>query len=194
GWMRFRAIDRLNTIRLAEEFHELVDGTYDGRPAAVLTSQIPLGPVTKSYFDPSNNYALLGFETDKTIDLKSKKFVSIKLVGRVTYEPSDLGYPVPKRFVTSFVTPDGKETPRVEIIYSDWKRYTPSDDDFDLEKQFGVKPLPRPAEAGPSPLGAGGSGGRGIGLWLWITAGVLAVVTAGLAVVIWRKRRGATAS
>ena len=61
----------------------------------------------------------------------------------------------------------------------------------EVEKQFGVKPLPRPAGLGSSPIGTGSAGAsaRGWGRYLWIAAGILVTVTAVLGVLVWRRRR-----
>ena len=109
-------------------------------------------------------------------------------MGEITYVPSDFGYPVPKKYVSNFVEPNGKVTPMLEIDFLKWERYTPTADDFDLEKQFGVKPLPKPVEATPSPIDTvPETPERNWGLW--IASAALVVVTVVLFVFVWRRRR-----
>jgi hypothetical protein len=164
--------------------------THEGRNAAMIEGK--LGEQTyRLYFDPDNSYAYLGHEVSQVMDVKTRKYVNVKLVGSLTYEPSDLGYPVPKKYVSYYVNPDGTKVPRSEITFLEYSRYTPQPDDFDLEKQFGVKPLPRSAKAGPSKIGPGGGQPyrSGWGIWLWVGAGVLAVATAGVFVIARKQRK-----
>ena len=153
GWMRFRAIDDLNAYFKAlgnvppYKFLSSKKTTYGGREPIVISFETQSGEVSENYYDPSNSYALLGHDSGVGWPGPNAK----KLVGKITYEPSDLGYPVPKKYVAHFVEPDGKFIPYVEVDFLKWERYSPAPDDFDMEKHFGVKPLPRPVKA-PSPL------------------------------------------
>jgi len=63
---------------------------------------------------------------------------------------------------------------------TEYVKYTPTADDFDLEKQFGVKPLPY----------GGAAAGRSKS-WLYAVAGVLAAVTVGLVAAARRRRSAA---
>lgn len=200
GWMRISAADALNAYCIGiGKRPPMTCNSFDiqfreGRNLAVLTTTTESGITSKNYYDPANNYSSVGYEMDKVFDSATKKLVNVKVVGEITYGPSDLGYPAPTKYVSNFVNPDGKFIPRVEVNFTKWERYNPTPDDFDLEKQFGVKPLPRPANAGPSPIGSGSAGTdtRGIGRWLWLAAGILVAITILLAVIVWRKRRKAS--
>ena len=77
------------------------------------------------------------------------------------------------------------------IEYLEFSRYTPTADDFDLEKQFGVKPLPPP---GTTAANAAGTAASRLWRWLYIAAGVLGVIALALIAYRWRRWDTATRS
>lgn len=115
---------------------------WQGKPAVEATVRGALDIVTKVFLDPANDLAFQGFESDGSYDEKTRKKGPIKIVGRVTYRPSDEGFPLPAKFEHWAVLPDGKRVPQSASEVLEYTKYTPTPDDFDLEKQFGVKPLP----------------------------------------------------
>lgn len=165
--------------------------TLDGKPAFKLVVTSSNGQVMVAYYDPENSGALLRYEASSVYDVEAKKYLPIRHIGTMTYAPSPLGYPVPKEHRSWFQQPDGTIVPDFETEYLEYSDYTPTADDFDLEKQYGIKPLPRSDSAGPPPEGKLGFGNpnRGIGRWLWAVVAVLVAVTLGLAALNWRKRR-----
>ena len=168
--------------------------TLDGKPVFKLVVTARNGQVLIAYYDPENSGALLRYEASTVYDVEAKQHLPIRHIGTITYGPSSLGYPVPKEHRSWYLKPDGTTVPDFETEYLEYSNYTPTADDFDLEKQYGITPLPRPDSAGPAPEGKPGFGNpsRGIGRWLWAFVAVLAAVTLGLAVFTWRRRRRAT--
>jgi len=138
------------------------------------------------YLDPANDYAYLGFDSDGSPDQKTAgKKGAVKMTGRLTYRPSVEGFPLPVKLEVWYILPNGKRLPQSVTEISSYEKYTPTADDFDLEKQFGDKPLPLPGSA--AALAAGRSW-----WWLYAVAGVLAAVTVGLVVVARRRRAART--
>lgn len=119
------------------------------------------------------------------------KNVPIRQIGTIAYVDSPRGYPVSKFHNCWYQKADDTKIRKFDIEYLEYENYVPKSDDFDLEKHYGIKPLPRPASAGPPPEGKSTfeSNSRGIGRWLWLAAGVLVAVTAVLDIFVWRKRR-----
>jgi hypothetical protein len=160
--------------------------TRGGRPVVGITGRNEFGITTTSYHDPANHYAFVAFDTDGSLDIKTRQKRNVRTAGELTYMDGPEGFPIPSEYRQWWVLPDGRRVPIEETRFTEYERYTPTDDDFDLEKQFGVKPLPKGQKFDASyPVG----GRRG--WWLWALAGGLAVVTAGL---VWyaRRRRAAT--
>ncbi len=150
-----------------------------GRPAIRVAVVDSHGATTTSYFDPQNHYAFLEYERDKLFTLKGYK--DGKMAGVMTYVDGPEGFPIPKEYKEWFILPGGKRVPREEVVFTEYERYTPTDDDFDLEKQFGIKPFPKAPKPGKL------SGGRW-GRWLWIAGGVLGLTTLVLIALRWRRR------
>ena len=135
------------------------------------------------YLDPTNDYAYLGFDSDGSYDPVTREKGAVKMMGRLTYRPSAEGFPLPVKLEIWYILPSGKQLLQSATEISLYVKYTPTADDFDLEKQFGVKPLPLPGNAAAA--------GRSW-WWLYAVAGVLAAVTVGLVVVARRRRAART--
>ena len=115
------------------------------------------------------------------------KLLDVDQVTEVSYgPPTDNGLPFPTAVKGSFVWPTGRKEPMTDVEFSEFRRYTPTADELDFEKQFGI-PLPAlpPRPAGSA--AAGGSGGR----TKWWLLGGLAVVGLAIAAVVVRRRRAA---
>lgn len=155
---------------------------WRSRPAVEAKFEQAFGIINLLYLDPANDLAFLGFESEGEYDPKSKAKSPVRITGWVTYRPSDEGFPLPTRFETWAIHPDGRRVPRSLSEVTEFQKYATTADDFDLEKQFGVKPLPLPGTA------AATSGGRS---WRWLYAGAaaMALVTLALAVVARRRRK-----
>lgn len=138
---------------------------------------------TTTYLDAGNHLAFREFEDDGMMDVPSRKKLPIKTSGVLTYKPGPNGYPVPAEYKEWYTYPDGRTVPKSEAVWRTFEKYTPTADDFDLEKQFGIKRLPPPAGlvTDPTPPGTARSW-----WWLYAVAAALAAVTAGL---VWYARR-----
>jgi hypothetical protein len=129
---------------------------WQGKPAiAVKVRCSSLDLVSTTYVDPANDYAALGFETETAIDdrvgVKPTTKPPIRREGVLTYTPSAEGVPLPTKYEFWFVLPDGRKQPQGVVEFLEYTRYTPTADDFDLEKQFGVKPPPEPSPTTETP-------------------------------------------
>lgn len=144
---------------------------------------------TTTYLDAGNHMAFREYEADGVFDIPTRTKLPIKQAGELTYAPGPDGYPIPKEYKEWFVHPDGRKVPKVTVTWEEFVRYTPAADDFDLEKQFGIKRLPPPAGLSEAMFAGSGRSWR----WLYAVAAVLALVTGGL-VVVARRRRSATAT
>ncbi len=144
---------------------------------------------TTAYLDAGNHMAFREYESDGLLELPALRKLPIKTAGVLTYAPGPDGYPIPKEYKEWFIHPDGRKVPKVEVTWDEFSRYTPTADDFDLEKQFGIKRLPPPPGAVDAPERfAGKTPGRSW-WWLYAVAAALALVTAGLVVAARRRRR-----
>jgi hypothetical protein len=157
---------------------------WRGRPAVEAKFEEMFGIVNLLYLDPANDYAFLGFDSDGMYDHKVKAKSPIRLTGWMTYKPSTEGFPLPERFETWSVHPDGKRSPHSLTEVIEYVKYTPTADDFDLEKQFGVRPLPP-----GTPVSAMATSGGQSWRWLYAGAAVLALVTVALVVLTRRRRK-----
>jgi hypothetical protein len=156
----------------------------------VITSSGSPPTRTTAYLDAGNHMAFREYESDGVFDIPTRSKLPIKQAGELTYTPGPEGYPIPKEYKEWFVHPDGRKVPKVTVTWEEFARYTPAADDFDLEKQFGIKRLPPPAGLSDAMLtGRAGRSWR----WLYAVAAVLALVTGGLVVIARRRRSAAPA-
>ena len=141
---------------------------------------------TTTYLDAGNHMAFREYESDSLLDIRSRAYIPIKQAGELTYAPGPDGYPVPKEYKQWYVYPDGRQVPRLEVTWLEFSPYTPTADDFDLEKQFGVTPPvePPPAEP-PVPEELSWRG-------LYAVAAVVALLAGWGVAVVRRRRRLAT--
>ncbi len=138
-----------------------------------------LGLIDLLYLDPANDLGFLGFESNGTYDFKTRKKGPIKFAGWLTYRPSDEGFPLPWKFETWNLLPDGTRLPQSSAEVTEFARYTPTADDFDLGRQFGVTPESPPEPPAPEELS-----GRGL-----YAAAAVAALLAGWGVAVARRRR-----
>ena len=79
--------------------------------------------------------------------------------------------------------------PQYEIDFHEYVPYTPTADELDLEKQFGIKPIPhppRPESAIVKPQRASGSA-----TWLYAAGAAVLLVALGLGLYLYRRSRRA---
>ena len=101
----------------------------------------------------------------------------------ITYgPPMENGLPFPKAIKGWFVWPDGKREPMTDIEFTEYKRYTPTTDELDFEKNFGIQLPALP----PKPMAKPGTASK-VGRWLMIAFGIAASATIAIAIV--RRRR-----
>lgn len=151
----------------------------DGRAVVRVTFDAGNGVAGGCLLDPANHLAFLrseplpgGFST------------------AVEYGPGPEGFPVPVSFRRWSVLPDGREVPVEEGRFVVYERYTPTDDDFDLSKHFGIDPGRVKWDEAPPP-GAVPEKRQPPLLrrpWVWYTAGGVVAVLTALLVVRWRRR------
>ena len=115
------------------------------------------------------------------------KLLDVDQVTEVSYGPpqADTGLPFPTAVKGWFVWPTGRREPMTDVEFTEFRRYTPTADELDFEKQFGI-PLPA---LPPKPAGSATAAG---GRTKWWLLGGLAVVGLAAAVVVVRRRRAAT--
>ena len=181
-----RQKDRRGYHFAIESVERLRRGDYDA--VRVVTSKGDPAIRTTTYLDAGNHFAFREYESDGIMEMPSRAKLPIKQAGELSYAPGPDGYPIPRTFKEWFVHPDGRKVPKVTVTWEEFARYTPAADDFDLEKQFGIKRLPPPAGLSEAMLRGTGRSWR----WLYAVAAVLALVTGGL-VVVARRRRSAPA-
>ena len=138
-----------------------------------------------SYVD-ATNFLVLREVTKRTLDFKLRKMVDVEQVTDYTYTPNPGGIPFPKSVKGWYVEANGKKLPMTDIEYTEYKRYTPTPDEVDMEKQFGISPLPLPPRP-ELPAARGATPGTKIARWLYGSAALFAIITA--AIVIRARRR-----
>jgi hypothetical protein len=162
---------------------ETSDGEYEGRPSKRITLRTSYGATLTAHVDRAT-YQHLYSEVDRIVDVKARGYGAGTRVRKTEYR-SEGGRLWPTRQEEYQVTPDGKRQPWSETTFLEYAPHTPSADELDLEKQFGVKPIPhepRPESArpGPPPPVAGGRA------WQYAAAG-LATAAAVLIMVLLRR-------
>ena len=138
-----------------------------------------------SYVD-ATNFLLLREVTKRTLDYKLRKLVDVEQVTDYAYTPNPGGIPFPKSVKGWYVEANGKKLPMTDIEYTEYKRYTPTPDEVDMEKQFGISPLPLPPRP-ELPAARGATPGTKIARWLYGFAALFAIITA--AIVVRSRRR-----
>ena len=130
----------------------------------------------------------------------------LRKVTEISYGPPapDTGLPFPTAVKTTYHLPDGKTFPGESVTFTEYRRYTPTPDEVDVEKVLKVKmpaipprpPLPpegqyldpdRPGELLPAVRRSGRTA------WPWYAGGgVLAVAAIATALRVRRSRRPVT--
>ena len=178
-------------------------GELRGRKCIVVSGNKKMGEVLSdvtSYLDPTF-YSVLEERKSHKFDLHSKSIVPIKEVLTVEYSPAvGNNPPFPMRARVKYVEPNGKEHPRLDVTYTTYEKYKPSEKELDFEARFGIPPpkvgprppLPAAGEylAYPGPNGTVVAARPGWKSWpLFAAAGALALAVAGIVVVARRRAR-----
>jgi hypothetical protein len=163
---------------------------YEGRGALRLTTHYPDRAITNIIYLDRDTYQLLYAESDKSLhyDGRLATYADEKSITRLTYrDAGDKRYPA--KYERYRLTADGRRMPMREYEFTEYTPYTPTADDLDLEKQFGVKPVehePRPAR-GAAVVGAPAAKPASPGFSLkfdgwYVAGGVLFLAVVGLVV------------
>ena len=99
------------------------------------------------------------------------------------------GLPFPKSIKSWIVEAGGKRIPQTDVEYTEYKRYTPTPDEVDMEKQFGISPLPLPPRPELPATARGATPGTKIARWLYGSAALFAILTATIVVRARRRAR-----
>lgn len=164
--------------------------THRGRPClkVVPTRESSSGPSTitsEYYLDKEHGMVLTKLQKGMLHIPKGSKSPSplkVDQLTEITYgPPTENGLPFPTAVKGWFVWPTGRREPMTDIEFTEYRRYTPTADELDFEKQFG---LPLPALP-PKPGMLTSAGGSRISRWL---IGGLALTTVAAAGVYLRLR------
>ena len=182
--------DRYTTVNSEE--------VYKGRPCykAVLTQdmQNDRTPLVTDYYIDKSHGMLVSIRTKGMYHIpkggNSSVFLNVDQVTVITYgPPTENGLPFPVSVKGSYVWPTGRREPMTDIEFTEFRRYKPTADELDFEKQFGI-PLPA---LPPKPTASSGStlgklvGGGGRTKW-WLLGGLAVVSLTALAVYLRRRR------
>jgi hypothetical protein len=124
------------------------------------------------------------YESDSLFDVR-RGDLPIGHAGELTYTPGPDRYPVPKEYKQWYVHADGRKVPQIEVTWLEFARYTPTADDFDLEKQYGLKRVTPPIEPPAEPPVPEELSWRG----LYAAAAVVALLAGWWIAVVRRRRR-----
>ena len=143
-----------------------------------------------TYLDPANDFITVAGEMDwKKVPIIKK---GEKNTGRefrnafeVEYSPSVEGYPLPKfiRYTTQYRGEPARKGSEVEFL--SYEKYTPSPEDFQLEKEFGLTTPAVVAFAENTALAPVAAPRR---WWPWLAVGA-GLILAGVTIVILRRNR-----
>ncbi len=98
------------------------------------------------------DYLVIGRETQGVFSMNTRKIEPIRKVVEVNYgPPTENGLPFPTSVKGWLIDQAGKRTPAEDVTFTEYRRYTPTPDELDMEKQFGVKPVPPPTPRPPLP-------------------------------------------
>jgi hypothetical protein len=177
----------------------ITDETHRGRACFKVTVKLDrrgqlADPLETAYYVDKEHGMVLTRHQKKMFHILKGATRSVVLdvdqVTEVTYgPPTENGLPFPTAVKGWYVWPTGRREPMTDIVFTEFRRYTPTADELDFQKQFGIALPALPPKPGllESILGGGSGGGR---VTRWLVGGV-AVTLAVAAVVYLRRRRAA---
>lgn len=183
----FSATAQLFQPREVAEVLETVNDDYEGRPTKRIALRTRDGARWVAHIDRTT-FQHLYSESDKVLDFKRRVRVDGKSVARTDYREEG-GRLWPTRHERYQVSAGGKKQPLQQLTFLEYAPHTPTADELDMEKQFGVKPIPhgpRPDAARPRPYAASRSR-----LW-WVFGAACVLAVGAVLVVAFRRRRPAT--
>ena len=169
-------------------FH-MTDVMHNGTAAkrVEITKDISGLAITITTILDSENYLVLSLETSHRFHYKQGKYVPTKMNLNITYKQDQEKIPFPQSVKGWYIEPSGKKIPWIDVEYTEYKRYTPTPDEVDMEKQFGISPLPLPPRPELPATARGATPGTKIARWLYGSAALFAILTA--TIVIRARRR-----
>ncbi len=187
-------------VKVSDTSPTITEVVHRNRPCYKVSSTSDGGrfkPVTTDYHIDKQTGMVLSVRQSGTLHIPkggSAMLLDVAQETEITYgPPTENGLPFPVSVKGWYVWPTGRKEPMLDIVYTDFRRYQPSADELDFEKQFGI-PLPalppKPTASSGSTLGGIGGGGR----TKWWLLGAFAVVSLTAAAVYLRRRRMARVS
>jgi hypothetical protein len=170
----------------SDKFVTSSEDVFEGRKAIKLeftdSRQIPL----TVYLDKETHQFLYS-EKPRSYDMATQKVKDEKLIARTTYKEVG-GKRLPERYDEYKLTAKGEKLPQHVIEFTEYTPYTPTADELDMEKRFGVKPIPH----GPRPDSARPGSKKWPAAYWWYVAGGVVVLAAIAVLVVSRLRRKRT--
>lgn len=179
----FSACKQLFQPNQVKEVLDTSNDVYEGRQTKRITIQTNYGAKLTAHID-RKTYQHIYSEEDKIPDMKAHSYIDGKMIRKTEYR-SEGGRLWPTRHEDYMIKSDGKKQPMYEITFLEYAPYTPSADELNIEKQFGIKPIPH--EARPASAMVKKSSVRP-SYWWYLAGGVFLAFTVGL-VLFARKRR-----
>lgn len=165
---------------------ETTNDVHDGIPTKRITIQTNYGAKITAHID-RKTYQHVYSEIDKILDVKARTYTEGKHVNKTEYR-TEGGRLWPTRHEEYYVKSNGKKYPITETTFLEYAPYIPKPDELDIEKQFGIKPIPH--EPRPASAVVKKSSVRPA-YWWYLAGGVFLAVTVGL--VLFARKRRATA-
>ncbi len=148
GVNSFSATVQLFQPEQVKQVLDLTNDTYEGRPTVRVTLLASYGLKSITHLDRTT-YQHLYTESDKVFDRKNLGNEDEKIISKTEYR-TEGGKLWPTRHERYYITAGGKKRLFSEDTFLEYAPYTPTADELDIEKQFGVKlvpPEPRPDPA-----------------------------------------------
>jgi hypothetical protein len=169
--------------------------THRGRPCIKVVQQLgtkgnqPVDSLTTEYYLDKEHGMVLTKRQKKMYNIPkgttARTLLDVDQLTEITYgPPTENGLPFPTAVKGWFVWPNGRREPMIDLTFTEFRRYKPTADELDFEKQFGI-PLPALPPRPGSP--AAGGGAR---ISRWLIGGL--VFTAMAAAVVYVRRRAAS--
>ncbi len=157
--MQFYKPLEILAVHEVKEVMEVADDEYEGKPTLRVTLRMTNGAKSVTYLERTT-YQHIYTESDKIYDWNARGHVDGKTAARTEYRTHD-GRLWPTRHEWYYFKSDGKKRMLSESVFLEYAPRTPTADELDMEKQFGVKLVPpeprpdpatlKPPEAQPKP-------------------------------------------
>jgi hypothetical protein len=142
--------------------------------------------VTVTVYLDAVHYVVLREEATHRFDYQKRTYVPTKKNKEIVYTMTPDGIPFPKSVKGWYDEPNGKRIPFADVEFTEYRRYTPTADEVDMEKQFGLQPLPLPPRPELPPASRKTTVGTKLARLLYGIAALFAAITVAL---IFRRRK-----